>query len=274
MLSNNPLKQYFRRPSIYLKLPSGGEGYEPEVLTMSETGELPIYPMTAIDEITVRTPDALYNGLAIVELIKSCVPAIKDPWQIKSIDVDAILLAIKSCSQGNDLEVESICPACGESATYGVNLIGMLQNIKKVDYSTPLKLGELEIKYRPLIYKEMSDAGKHQFEIQKMFSGLQELSDEEKTKKSHEAIVTITTITMDLLSHTIEYIKVNDELVKQTDFILEFLQNCDKNIYIDIRDYHGKLKDQSKLEPQKIKCIHCQHEYSQDIVINQTDFFG
>jgi hypothetical protein len=150
----------------------------------------------------------------------------------------------------------------------------MLQNIKKVDYSTPLKLGELEIKFRPLIYKEMSEAGKHQFEIQKMFAGLQELSDEEKTKKSHEAIVTITTITMDLLSHTIEYIKVNDELVKQTDFILEFLQNCDKNIYIDIRDYHGKLKDQSKLEPQKIKCIHCQHEYSQDIVINQTDFFG
>ena len=151
MLSNNPLKQYFRRPSIYLKLPSGGEGYDPEVLTMSETGELPIYPMTAIDEITVRTPDALYNGLAIVELIKSCVPAIKDPWQIKSIDVDAILLAIKSCSQGNDLEVESICPACGESATYGVNLIGMLQNIKKVDYSTPLKLGELEIKFRMVI---------------------------------------------------------------------------------------------------------------------------
>ena len=105
-------------------------------------------------------------------------------------------------------------------------------------------------------------------------SAQQKLIDEEKNKKSHEAIVTITAITMDLLSHTIEYIKVNNELVKQTDFILEFLQNCDKNIYIDIRDYHGKLKDQSKLEPQKIKCIHCQHEYSQDIVINQTDFFG
>ena len=92
MLSNNPLKQYFRRPSIYLKLPSGGEGYEPEVLSMSETGELPIYPMTAIDEITVRTPDALYNGLAIVELIKSCMPDIKDPWAINSNDLDAILV--------------------------------------------------------------------------------------------------------------------------------------------------------------------------------------
>jgi hypothetical protein len=274
MLPNNPLKQYFRRPSIYLKLPSGGEGYSSEVLNMSETGEVPVYPMTAIDEITVRTPDALYNGTAIVELIKSCVPAIKDPWQVKSIDVDAILLAIKSCSQGNDLEVESTCPACTEAATYGVNLIGMLQNIKKVDYSTPLRLGEMEIKFRPLIYKEMSLAGKHQFELQKVFTNLQSLPEEERTAKMHEAVVSITSITMDLLSQTIEYVKIKDIVVNQREFILEYLQNCDKNIYVEIRDYHGKLKDQSKLEPQKIKCIHCQHEYSQDIVINQSDFFG
>ena len=274
MISNNPLKQYFRRPSIYLKLPSGGEGYSPDVLSMPETGELPVYPMTAIDEITVRTPDALYNGLAMVELIKSCVPSIKDPWQIKSIDVDAILLAIKSCSQGNDLEVESTCPACNDAATYGVNLIGMLQNIKKVDYSTPLRLGEMEIKFRPLIYKEMSEAGKQQFELQKMFTSMQTMTDDEKNKKMHEAMVTVTAITMELLSQTIEYVKIQDTVVAETGYILEFLQNCDKNIYVEIRDYHGKLKDQSKLEPQKIKCIHCQHEYSQDIVINQSDFFG
>lgn len=274
MLSNNPLKQYFRRPSIYLRLPSGGEGYSPDVLSATDTGELPVYPMTAIDEISVRTPDALFNGTAMVDLIKSCVPAIKDPWQIKSIDVDAILLAIKSCSQGNDLEVESACPSCTEVATYGVNLIGMLQNIKKVDYTTLLKLGEMEIKFRPLIYKEMSEAGKHQFEVQKMFANLQSLPEEERNSKAHQAVVTITAITMELLSQTIEYIKINDMLVTQTEYILEFLQNCDKNIYIEIRDYHGKLKEQSKLEPQKIKCIHCQHEYMQDIVINQSDFFG
>ena len=272
-LSNNPLKQYFRRPSIYLKLPSGGN-YPPGVINMPETGELPVYPMTAIDEITTRTPDALYNGTALIDLMKSCLPDIIDPWKIYSSDLDAILVAIKSASQGNELEIETECPKCEEVSKYGVNLVGILSTLKSSDYSKELQIGDLSIKFRPLIYREMNEASLSQFEVQKMFAGLQELSDEEKNKKSHEAIVTITAITMDLLSHTIEYIKVNNELVKQTDFILEFLQNCDKNIYIDIRDYHGKLKDQSKLEPQKIKCIHCQHEYSQDIVINQTDFFG
>ena len=38
-------------------------------IDMPENGELPVYPMTAIDEITVRTPDALFNGTAIAELI-------------------------------------------------------------------------------------------------------------------------------------------------------------------------------------------------------------
>ena len=175
MNENNPLQQYFRQPAIYVKLPSQGKFYPNNTLDMPPTGELPVYPMTAIDEISVRTPDALFNGTAMVELIKSCVPAIKDPWQIKSIDVDAILLAIKSCSQGNDLEVESTCPSCAEAATYGVNLIGMLQNIKKVDYSTPLRMGEMEIKFRPLVYKEMSIAGQHQFEVQKLFANLQSL---------------------------------------------------------------------------------------------------
>jgi len=274
MLSNNPLKHYFRRPAIYLKLPSGGKGYSPDVLNLPESGELPIYPMTAIDEITVRTPDALYNGVAIVELIKSCVPLVKDPWQIKNIDMDAILMAIKASSQGSDLEIDSTCPKCNESGKYEADMFGMLQNLKTADYSTSLRLGDLEIKFRPLIYKEMNEAGKHQFEIQKIFGMMEQLPEEERAKKMQQAVVEITEITMQLLSKTIEFIKIDNTIVTELEYILDFLHNCDKNIYISIRDHHGKLKDQSKLEPQKIKCIHCQHEYTQEVVINQTDFFG
>ena len=38
-IENNPLKQYFRRPSIYLKLPSKGVGYTADILEMPELGE-------------------------------------------------------------------------------------------------------------------------------------------------------------------------------------------------------------------------------------------
>ena len=59
MNPNNPLKQYFRQPAIYIRLPSQGKNYPEGSLNMPPTGELAVYPMTAIDEITYRTPDAL-----------------------------------------------------------------------------------------------------------------------------------------------------------------------------------------------------------------------
>jgi hypothetical protein len=273
-LANNPLKQYFRRPSIYLKLPSGGAGYPMGALNKTETGELPVYPMTAIDEITSKTPDALFNGSAIVEIIKSCVPDIRDPWAIPSTDLDAILIAIRSAAQGNEMEIESECPSCKEVASYGINLIGVLQTMKPGDYTKELQVGDLFVKFRPLAYREMNQAAMAQFEIQKMFNSMDGFTDDERTKKTQEIIIKITEITMAVLAQTIEYVKTPSISVNETEFILDFLQNCDKNVYTELRDYHAKLKDSTQIKPQKIKCIHCQHEYEQSIVINVTDFFG
>ena len=73
--SVNPLKQFFRQPAIYMRLPSQGEYWPEGSIALPENKELPVYPMTAIDEITYRTPDALFNGQAVVNVIKSCVPA-------------------------------------------------------------------------------------------------------------------------------------------------------------------------------------------------------
>ena len=273
-LANNPLKQYFRRPSIYLKLPSGGIGYPPGTLNKTESGELPIYPMTAIDEITSKTPDALFNGSAIVEIIKSCIPDIKDPWAIPSTDLDAILIAIRSAAQGNEMEIESECPSCKEVANYGINLIGVLQTMKPGDYTKELQVGDLFVKFRPLAYREMNQAAIAQFEIQKLFNNMDDLTNDERTKKTQEIIIKITEITMAVLAQTIEYVKTPNINVAETEFILDFLQNCDKNVYTELRDYHAKLKDSTQIKPQKIKCVHCQHEYEQSIVINVTDFFG
>jgi hypothetical protein len=59
---SNPLRQYFRQPAIYLRLPTEGKHWPSEALDMPANKELPVLPMTAIDEITYRTPDGLFNG--------------------------------------------------------------------------------------------------------------------------------------------------------------------------------------------------------------------
>lgn len=274
-LAHNPLKQYFRRPSIYIKLPSGGKYYEPGVINQTETGELPVYPMTAIDDITSKTPDALFNGSAVVELIKSCIPDIKEPWKINSVDMDAILIAIRSASNGNDMEIETECPACNEEAKYNVNLVGILSSLKSGNYDNELNVNDLLIKFKPLTYKEMNQINLSQFELQKMFSNIDSIQDvNERANKTKEALTIITEVTMKVLANTIDYIKTPAAIVDNQEFILDFLSNCDKNAYTLIKDYHEKIKQEAELKPLKVKCIHCQHEYEKSFTLNVSDFFG
>lgn len=274
-IDNNPLKQYFRRPAIYIRLPSGGKGYGPEVLTVTETGELPVYPMTAIDEITIKTPDALFNGEATAELIRSCLPNIKDPWAISSIDLDSILVGIKVATGGQELEVNSTCPKCNEEGTYRINLVTLLGSMKAGDYEKELPIGDLVFKFKPLSYKEMNKASLGQFDLQRTFMEISDLTDEdEKRRKTKEALVHITEVTMDVLSHTIEYIRTPAAQVSESEFILDFLHHCDRNVYIQIRDYNADLKRQTEIKPLQIVCVNCKHEYEQPFTLNTSDFFA
>jgi hypothetical protein len=279
-MDNNPLRQYFRRPAVYLKLPSGGKDYQPGMIDMPEMGELPVYPMTAIDEITARTPDALYNGTALTELIKSCIPSIKDPWSISSNDLDSILIAIKAASGNEILEIDSECTSCSEINSYGINLMGILSTFTLGDYDTPLTIGELKFKLRPLNYREMNEAALGQFELQKVFYQVDSAeTDEEKTAITRSALEKLTLLTMKIIGKAIEYIETpaNDlgqsTRVEDPDFILDFLKSCDRNVYIGVRDHNTKLKSSAEIKPLQMKCAGCGHEYEQVFTLSPVDFF-
>ena len=92
VIKMNQLNKYFRKPKIYIKLPTGGK-FNPEMET-TVLDEVGVLPMTALDEITLKNPDALLNGEAIVNVIKSCCPDIPEPKKMCNIDVEALFLAI------------------------------------------------------------------------------------------------------------------------------------------------------------------------------------
>lgn len=274
-MSNNPLQQYFRRPSLYLKLPSEGNGYPPGSIDLPENRELPIYPMTAIDEITARTPDALYNGVAVVEIIKSCVPNIKDPWQILQIDLDPILLSIKMATHGSTMEFDTVCPSCEEHNKYDVNLTQLLNNYKSGDYETPLVIDELSFKFQPLNYKQINDTSLVQFDIQRLLRAIQDMPDDtEKSNKSSQILAQMNEIANDLLVESIEYIGAPEGIVLEKEYIKEFLLNIDVTTFDKIRDTSIELKKSTETKPLKFKCINCNHEYEQPFNVNVSDFFG
>lgn len=271
----NPLKQHFRRPAIYLKLPSGGKFYPPGSIELPENKEIPIYPMTAIDEITSKTPDALFNGLAVVEVIKSCAPNIKDPWHIPSIDLDAILIAIKSATGGNDLEITSECPACNTQSDYKVNMVGLLSNVSSGDYSKTFEIGELIIKFQPLSYKTVNKISLIQFELERKMKSYNNIEDQElKAKHSSDTMREVTILSTNTIAETIQSITTSSAVVDNKEYIIDFLKNCDVLTYETIRKQVVELRESSEMKPLKMKCINCSHEYQQPLAFNVSDFFG
>ena len=164
----NPLAKHFRQPSIYIKLPSEGAFYDDSVVIMPHNNELAVYPMTALDEISYRTADALFNGAAVANVIKSCIPAFKDPWKVSTADLDTILISIRIASYGHEMEFTSTCPKCEESNDFGIDLREIMDQVKFADYSTPVTIGDMEIYFKPLTYKEQNENNTAQFEDQKM----------------------------------------------------------------------------------------------------------
>lgn len=276
MLQNNPLKQYFRQPAIYIKLPSNGQFYPDGALDMPENGELPVYPMTAIDEITYRTPDALFNGSATVNVIQSCIPNIKQPWAIPSVDVDTILVSIRIASYGHSLELESKCPKCNEEDSYSIDLRTALDAIKPGDYHQVIKFRDLEIYFRPMTYKDINDNNQRQFDEQRTLQSIYsiEATDQEKIGILTDAMKKIQTATVEALAQGIAAIKTPNSLVTEASFIIDFLQNCDRVVFNQIRDRIINEKVKSELQPIQIKCHHCNNEYKQNLTLDMTNFFA
>lgn len=274
--SDNPLRQFFRRPSIYVRLPSAGRFWAQGSIEMPENGELPILPMTAIDEITYRTPDALFNGQAVVSVIESCCPSIKNAWATPSVDIDTILTAIRIASYGHTLDMESTCPACQNVQEYGVDLRTVLDGLRMPNYDKTVVNGDLEIHFMPITYKQMFDNNSLQFNEQRIIQALPDadIPEEEKIKMLTDALAKVTELTVKTLAMTVVYIKTPAALVDDKTHIADFLKNCDRQLFNQIRDHVVSLRQDSELKPLQIKCSSCSHDYQQPFTLDQASFFA
>ena len=254
--NSNPLNKYFRQPAIYVSLPTGGN-YPPHVVTPSKTGELGIMPMTAKDEIRFKTPDALMNGEGVVDVIHSCVPNIKDAWQIKSYDLDTILIAIRIATYGETMDINFNIPGINEQASHTLNLPAILDSIKSVQIKNECTLKDgLKIQVRPLTYKDMTNTSLTTFQQQKLYSSVQDskMTDEEKTKRFDESFKALTELSMGLLLRNIEKITTPDGTeVTDPVQIKEFVDNADTGLITELQDKLNELRAQGSTKPAKLK---------------------
>ena len=281
---SNPLAGFMRQPKIYISLPSGGNYWPSGSLAMPENGELAVYSMTAKDELTFKTPDALLNGQAVVDVIQSCIPSIKDAWKTPNIDLDMILVAIRIATYGETMEISHTVPNTTEDVTHQIDLRMLLdQLLQNTNWEEAVELDENLVCFvRPLTYKHVTMTSIKTFETQRLMQAVNndELTDEQKLEIFNKSFSAMTDITIDLVADSIQTIQTPETLVKDRAFIKDFLQNADKSVYQKIQEHIAKMKKRNGIQPLVINSTPEQikegapETYELPISIDNADFFA
>lgn len=272
----NPLQRFFRQPAIYIRLPSQGRSWPAGSLEVTANGEYPVYPMTAIDEITYQTPDALFNGEAVASVISSCIPHVRDAWAAPAIDLDTMLIAIRIASYGHDMDIDVQCPKCAHEETLTADLRRLMDSMRTPDYSKPLILGDLQIYFRSLNYREITQNALNQFEQQKTMQVItdSEAPEQDKIQRLNTMMRQLVEVTVRTLTESIGQIRTPDAQIDDSQFIAEFLTNCDKKMFTQIREHVVGLKEVSEIRPMSVTCSSCSNQYQQTFTLDMSRFFG
>ena len=252
---NNPLKKYFRKAKLHVTLPSEDKFYPPGSIDVPETGELEVFSMTAKDELSFKTPDALLNGQATVDVVQSCIPAIKNAWIMPSIDIDAALVAIRMATYGESLTMTTKVPVTGEEREYELNLREVLDEFSNLVYENVVTAGDLTIFLRPLTYQEFTKNALKTFEEQRIFNLVNDesISDEDKLQAFTNSFTKLTQLTVDMIVQGIDKIVVGEEEVTNIDHIQDFMKNADKDFFNNVMEHLNAQKDKYTIKPMEVQ---------------------
>jgi len=273
-MNSNPLSHYFRKPALYVSLPSAGRFYPENSIDLIEDNQYPVLPLTRQDEMVFMTAQA--DGSPVVSVIESCVPNIKDAWKMPAVDIDKLLVAIKIAAHGAGLDITSVCTNCEQENTSTVDLQIAIDQIRSPNYDEPLLIDDLEIYFQPVSYRQLNANNLAQFDEESLVTMLTDDSVDQQVKsdKISDLLDKIRLMATVVLSQNIQYVQLPNGRVDDQEYIREWLTNCDSKIYMQLQGQVIRNKELAELKPAEVTCASCatqyQHVYNLDISNNST----
>lgn len=248
----NPLTKHFRQPKLYLKLPSGGKYWAEGSIDLPENGEVPVYPMTAKDELVLKTPDALINGESTATMIQSCIPAIKDAYQTPSLDLDAILIAVRIATFGEKLTITSPVPNTEMTKDLEVDLVQLLDTVQNKEYNELYVTNGFTFRILPLNYRQFTKIALQAFEEQRMMQTIADakLDEEERLKKFNISFAKLSDMTLGSVVDQIAHVQYGqDEAVTDKKHITEFFEQTSGEIFDGVKKAIDDRRNEYGLKP-------------------------
>jgi hypothetical protein len=273
-MAQNPLQQFFRQPKVYVSLPSKG-AYNKLGSIQGDATNMPVYGMTGMDEILMKTPDALMTGESTVRVIQSCCPYIKDAWELASIDTDLVFTAIRIATFGNTMGITTTCPNCSADNEYDVDLTKYVDYFANFTFNNKIESGQLTVKIRPLTYKESSEFAIRNFQMRQTLQQAIDLPEEDQQKNQLMAKVfqDLAVLQNDIFSASIDSVDTPTATVDDKTFIKEWIENCEKTIFDDLKQKFEDMRLAIAMPEQTVTCTSCSHEFPVTVGLDQSNFF-
>ena len=272
-MPQNPLQQYFRQPKIYIKLPSQGVYNKPGTF-QGDAANVPVYGMTGMDEIILKTPDALLSGESTVRVIESCIPSIKNAWEMNILDTAVLFAAMRIATFGNTMSVSNTCDSCSTELDYELDLSRIIEHFGQFTYNNKLVLKDMIITTQPLTYKQSTEFNLKNFQLQQRVRQTETIEDQqEQQAKINELFLELSQIQNQLYKACVESIEVGNQVVTERVFINEFLDNCEKFIFDAIKDHIEANRESWKSPIFPVECTNCGHKTNLFLELDQSNFF-
>ena len=273
------LQNYQRQAKIFIDLPSKGVFYNDTVLEDNKHDQIPVFGMNAVDEIMFKTPDALFSGEATVQVIKSCIPSILDPWQLVGFDIDYILIAIRIATYNDELAISSTCKECGTQNDSVLSLTRLIGNFQNYQVENNFSINDLTFNLKPLTYKQMTDFAVENYQYERTLLQIAKdpnLNDDEKNKQTKEQYNRSNDLNLRVAISYIKSITNSTDSETNLESITNFIVNNDAEFYNELKSNIQKLSMQWELPSVDIACggEECDNTYSTKVDLDYSNFFG
>ena len=281
-MPTNPLQQFFRQSSVYLRLPTGGRWYTPDMVETTEGHELAVFPLTAMNDIMLNTPDAMLNGQALENVIRDCAPGIKNVKRFMLPDLEALFLAIKSASNNGKMDIDRKCTKCEAENTYELNCQQLLDSATSINEDDlTIRFGDdLLVYVTPYDFEMRQMFMKREFEEEKLFRNINAQGDaiDEITKAGMmaESVERLSKVTFNLVSRSIEKIVMikSNTVVNDRDHINEWLVGITKSQAEMVMEAVDKINKVGITKELTVTCTSCGHSWEDALTFDPASFFG
>jgi hypothetical protein len=141
-VNQNPLLATLKLPGRTFQLPSRGALYKNGEVEHSE-GEVHVHPMSALTEINLKNPDMLFNGKAIEEVCRECIPSIKKPTELFGRDIDALMFFLRLVTYGPQFEI-NVKHSCADAKSHSY-MVDVEQMVHQMQFLDPTEAEKFKV---------------------------------------------------------------------------------------------------------------------------------